>query len=345
MTLPHIEPWPVLMSPWQMTDLLTNVMTGFSPGFGFATAPKPTLPKQQFLARRFSNEHGSRNYKLFIPSDYANGSMPMLVMLHGCSQSADDFAVSTRMNLLAEQKRCLVVYPEQSGTANCAKCWNWFEEKDQQRGQGEPAIIAGIAREVMAEFDVDTSRVFVAGLSAGGAMAVIMGRTYPDLFKAVGSHSGLPYGAANNASKAASVMRNGAGTVPAHTPAPGKTLPIIVFHGDRDTVVHPSHGAVTVAQSLMTPEGEAGTDGCPARAAIFRGEKTGRAYTHKVHWANAGEMVAEEWILHGAGHAWSGGNGRDSFSDARGPDAGTEMMRFFLDGPMREEAPAEVVAA
>jgi poly(hydroxyalkanoate) depolymerase family esterase len=332
-----------------MTDLFTNVMTGFSPGFGFGTPPTPKLPKvpkQQFLSRRFANEHGSRNYKLFIPSGYADGPMPMLVMLHGCSQSAEDFAVSTKMNLLAEQKRCLVVYPEQSGAANCAKCWNWFEEKDQQRGRGEPAIIAGIAQEVMAEFDVDTSRVFVAGLSAGGAMAVIMGRTYPDLFKAVGSHSGLPYGAANNASKAASVMRNGAATVPANTPAPAKTIPIIVFHGDRDTVVHPSHGAGIVAQSMRTLDSaEEGATGCPSRAAIFRGEKTGRAYTHKVHWAHAGDMVAEEWILHGAGHAWSGGNGRDSFSDARGPDAGTEMMRFFLDGPIQEAGLAETAAA
>jgi poly(hydroxyalkanoate) depolymerase family esterase len=239
------------------------------------------------------------------------------------------------MNSLAEEKRCFVVYPEQSASANCAKCWNWFNQHDQQRNQGEPAIIAGIAREVIAAYGIDASQVFIVGLSAGGAMAVIMGRTYPDLFKAVGSHSGLPYASARDACSALAVMSNGAeaGSLPRASVSPNR-MPVIVFQGDHDTTVHPSNGAGIIAQSLTDARacGNLTESLVQLQEAIRQGETTGRAYTHKVHRDAAGETLAEEWIVHGAGHAWSGGNVRGTYTDAHGPDAGTEMMRFFLPG-------------
>ena len=329
--------WSNLMSPWQVPDVFGKTLFDF---------PFPALPSTPdgarrpaagaFLTRRHDNPCGARDYKLYIPSAYAGQPLPLLVMLHGCSQNAEEFATATRMNRLAEQRQCFVVYPEQSASANCAKCWNWFNQHDQQRGQGEPAIIAGIAQEVMDEYGIDSARVFIAGLSAGGAMAVIMGRTYPDLFKAVGCHSGLPYGAATDACSAMDVMRYGvnAGVNPgehsgANGALPQRRMPTIVFHGDGDTTVHPSHGAGVIRQSLMALPADAPSVH-PLQRLVYRDVSAGRAYTHHVHCDAAGAMVAEEWIVHGAGHAWSGGDMQGTFADSRGPDAGTEMLRFFL---------------
>ncbi|MFM9435637.1 poly(hydroxyalkanoate) depolymerase family esterase [Janthinobacterium sp. CG_23.3] len=326
--------WPNLVLPWQAPDAIGKLFFDFAYPAAYPVAPPRRQPGGAFVARRYANDAGARDYKLYIPSAYAGQPLPLLLMLHGCSQSADEFATETRMNLLAEARQCFVAYPEQSSSANCAKCWNWFNQRDQQRGQGEPSIIAGIAREVIADYGVDTARVFIAGLSAGGAMAVVLGRTYPDVFKAVGSHSGLQYGAANDAGSAMDVMRNGAAAwAPGAVAPPLRPMRTIVFHGDGDTTVHPSHGAGIIRQSLMAAQTEPGA-AQPWRPLVRQRVGAGRDYTHNVHCDGSGEMIAEEWIVHGAGHAWCGGHG------GPGPDAASEMLRFFLPVEASQPRPA-----
>ena len=275
------------------------------------------LAPGKFLAGSFTNHAGTRAYKLYLPTTYRGQSLPLVVMLHGCTQNPDDFAAGTRFNALAETTPCLVLYPAQAPSANGSRCWNWFNGMDQQRGQGEPSLIAGMTQEIVATYRVDPAQVYIAGLSAGGAMAVIMGATYPELFAAVGIHSGLPYAAANDLPSALAAMK-GAGPPVAYPGLKGK--PIIVFHGDRDQTVHPINGDRIVAQSMppratmQTISGRAGG---------------GQAYTQRLHEGLDGKILVEQWTVHGAGHAWSGGSSRGTFTDGRGPDASQEMMRFF----------------
>jgi poly(hydroxyalkanoate) depolymerase family esterase len=261
-----------------------------------------------------SNRYGTRAYKVYIPARDAGRPRPLLVMLHGCKQNPDDFAAGTRMNALADEHGFIVVYPEQPAAANASRCWNWFQTADQQRERGEPSLIAGITRDVIARYDVDPRRVYVAGLSAGGAMAAIMGQTYPELYAAAGIHSGLPYGAAHDVGSAFAAMRAGARRA---APLCGESMPLavptIVFHGDVDTTVHPSNGEH--AFSARTVE---------------RGEASGRAYTRTLEAGGAGRPALEHWLVHGAGHAWSGGSRSGSYADPLGPDASREMLRFFL---------------
>jgi poly(hydroxyalkanoate) depolymerase family esterase len=306
-----------------------NSMAQFSPWdsapfrFGIALiAPPPPAAPGDFIAGHFVADFGSLRYKLFIPSEYDGSPLPLIVMLHGCGQDADDFACGTGMNALAEKYHCLVAYPEQSACANGAKCWNWFEQANQLRGQGEPALIAGVATRIMSDYAVDAGKVFVAGLSSGGAMAVILGRTYPDLFTAVGCHSGLAHGAATDRVGALRAMRHGADVALLHRMEAGDSVPTIVFHGDLDSTVHPTNGGRIVEQSIH------------ARAALDAsqeiGEATGRAFTRAIHRSKSGDIFAEQWTVHGAGHAWSGGSGRGSYTDANGPDASEAMLRFFI---------------
>jgi poly(hydroxyalkanoate) depolymerase family esterase len=286
-----------------------------------ASAIAPTAG--QFITKSFSNEAGRRAYKLYSPSRYGDEPRPLIVMLHGCTQSADDFAAGTRMNFAAEEHACFVVYPEQPVSANASKCWNWFKGSDQQRGRGEPALIAGITRQVMRDHRVDARRVYIAGLSAGGAAATIMGEAYPDLYAAVGVHSGLACGAARDLPTAFAAMR---GDDPLHASMsrkPGeRALPTIVFHGDRDTTVHPRNSAEVIARANA---------GSPSDASVDRGSVSGRRYTRSIQRDANGRSVLEHWEIHGAGHAWSGGNAAGSFTDPTGPDATQEMLRFFLE--------------
>ena len=279
-------------------------------------APKST----RFIEGTFSNAAGSRTYKLFIPSRYHEKSLPLIVMLHGCTQSPDDFAAGTRMNFLAEEQNCFVVYPEQPSGANQAKCWNWFRTGDQQRGGGEPSLIAGITRQIMRDHAIDQKCIYVAGLSAGGAAAAIMAATYSDLYAAVGIHSGLACGAASDLPSAFMAMRQGGG--PETLVKVGSVVPTIVFNGDRDTTVHPENGDRILEQFAKATS---------LTTKVLRGRvPDGHAYTRTIVTDQSGQVISEHWNVHDAGHAWSGGSPAGSYTDPRGPDATREMLRFFL---------------
>jgi poly(hydroxyalkanoate) depolymerase family esterase len=240
-------------------------------------------------------------------------------MLHGCTQNPDDFAAGTRMNEVAEEQTFLVAYPRQPQSANMQKCWNWFKAGDQQREGGEPSLIAGIALQVVEEFSADRTRVYAAGLSAGGAAAAIMAATYPDVFAAVGVHSGLACGVAKDMPSAFAAM-GGSGTV--RTRGDGPTVPTVVFHGDADRTVKLVNSDQVLAQA--SPK-------AALTKVVTRGEtQSGMTYSRTVQLDAAGAAVLEHWILHGAGHAWSGGGVSGSYTDPRGPDASREMIRFFL---------------
>ncbi|MGA7811238.1 extracellular catalytic domain type 1 short-chain-length polyhydroxyalkanoate depolymerase, partial [Bradyrhizobium sp.] len=206
----------------------------------------------RFIAGTYGNQAGSRAYKLFIPSRDQGQPRPLVVMLHGCTQSPDDFAAGTRMNFIAEEQACLVVYPAQPSEANQAKCWNWFRAADQQRGSGEPSLIAGITRQIMRDHSVDPKRVYVGGLSAGAAAAANLGATYSDLYAAIGVHSGLACGAAVDLPSALVAMRQGRGSDERLRRGDRRAVPTIVFHGDRDTTVHPNNGDQILEQSIGT---------------------------------------------------------------------------------------------
>jgi poly(hydroxyalkanoate) depolymerase family esterase len=284
-----------------------------------ATAAKPAsiTPGGRFESRNFSAQAGQRGYKLYIPSAYRGQDMPLVVMLHGCTQNPDDFATGTRMNEIAEAEGFLVAYPAQSGAANMQKCWNWFNPADQHRGAGEPAIIAGIAREIAAEFNLKSGRIYAAGLSAGGAMAATLGATYPDLFAAIGVHSGLACGAATDMTSAFTAMRRGGSSIA----EPATPIPTIVFHGTADHTVNPVNAdqVITHAQSPGFTE------------TTTEGEANGLRYTRTIQSGPRGKPITEKWLLHGAGHAWSGGNAAGSFASNTGPSASREMLRFFKE--------------
>ena len=275
----------------------------------------------RFEARSLSNAAGQRRYKLYVPARSDDAPLPLVVMLHGCTQSPDDFAAGTRMNALADEMGFLVAYPEQSQSANMSKCWNWFNAGDQRRDGGEPSLIAAITREVMRDLPVAAGKVYVAGLSAGGAAAAIMGQRYPDLYAGVGVHSGLACGAARDMVSAFSAMRSGAAPADADDAHPARVVPTIVFQGTADSTVNPANA------SHLTDQAKAGL----SDPEITTGRSDGGvAFTRKIFRDQAVARIAvEEWMLDGAGHAWSGGSAAGSYTDPRGPDASREMMRFF----------------
>ncbi|APG87374.1 poly(3-hydroxyalkanoate) depolymerase C (plasmid) [Sinorhizobium americanum CCGM7] len=289
--------------------------------------PEPILPDgAQFPARSFTCPAGSRSYRLYIPASAPDRPRGLVIMLHGCKQDPEDFAAGTGMNAVAETHGLVVAYPRQSGANNASSCWNWFRSADQMRDEGEPAIIAGITKEIMSEFSLDRGRVFVAGLSAGGAMAAVMGETYPDLYSAAGIHSGLAYGSANDVMSAFSAMRGEGGL--ASSPkrlANRHRLRTIVFQGSADRTVHPSNADRIVAAAIPTGAGCA-VQKEPGRSA------SGRAYTRTIVADPAGRPAVEYWLVDGVGHAWSGGHSAGSYTDPHGPDASSQMVRFFLDG-------------
>jgi poly(hydroxyalkanoate) depolymerase family esterase len=290
----------------------------------------------QFVTGSYANQAGARPYKLYIPTSYAEQRLPLVVMLHGCTQTPDDFANGTRMNALAEERQCFVLYPQQTHAANRSRCWNWFKRGDQRRDQGEPAILAGMTREVMHRHRIDPGKVYVAGLSAGGAMAAVMGTAYPELYAAVGVHSGLACGSAHDLPSAFAAMRgtpasmsgDHAGSISLTT-----ATPIIVFHGDQDKTVHPRNGEHLVSRSVER------TDAWGADASIERAQVPGgHAYTRTIHRDSTGRIVLEYWLVHGGGHAWFGGSPRGSYTDPKGPDAAREMIRFFYHNDLEQRS-------
>lgn len=311
-------------------------------GMPAGAAPAPSAPSEQapgdFLQGTHTFQQLERHYRLYVPLGCAAHGRPpraLVVMLHGCTQDAEDFAAGTGMNLLAEWQDFLVLYPEQCQKANASRCWNWFKHHHQQRGRGEAALLADLSQQVAVQYGVPAGQVFVAGLSAGGAMAASAAAAYPEVFSAVGVHSGLPPGAADNLQEALAAMRNGAARgastgvrgEPALAGATPLPVPAIVFHGDKDTTVHPRNGQQVLAAALA-PAGAAGAGSLHTTEGRAGG--TGRHYTRTCFTQADGSPQAEHWLVHGAGHAWSGGRAGGSYTDPEGPDASAEMVRFFF---------------
>lgn len=280
--------------------------------------PEPGESDGRFRTRSFGNAAGSSRYKLYVPADHAGRELALVVMLHGCTQDPDDFARGTRMNALADEFGLIVAYPHQPRSANAQGCWNWFDARHQTRGAGEPAVLAGLAAALAQEFGIDPRRVFVAGLSAGGAMADVLASTYPDVFSAAGIHSGLPHGAASDVMSAFAAMKGAAKSASANRETRCRR---IVIHGTADATVHPSNGDRLFDRSRATTAQELTTE------TVING----RRVTRTLLAPDAGPAIAEYWVVQGGGHAWSGGDGRGSFTEASGPDASREMVRFFLE--------------
>ena len=327
-------------------------------------AAEPVSGPGVFSKATHVHDSQAGEYKLYTPPDATAGGLALVVMLHGCTQDPDDFAAGTGMNERARELGFFVLYPAQSEAANAHRCWNWFSPGHQQRDSGEPAWIAALTRSVVEQHRIDPRRVFIAGLSAGGAMAAVVAEAYPDLFAAVGVHSGLPVGAASNVMEAIGVMRSGAtfrlpwrvmvdmadAAFGTKAEALQVAVPTIVFHGDEDETVHPRNGEQIIA-AVMATEAAAGdardvAQTVAARAPqVEQGEAVaGRRHTRTVHRADDGTALAEHWLVHGAGHAWSGGLPSGSFTDANGPDATREMLRFFFD-PLREKKRPDAAAS
>ena len=288
------------------------------------TSPSP-IANTQFLLRRHDSPAGSRAYWLFLPS--TTQPRGLVVMLHGCKQTAEDYALGTDMNAVAERHGLLVAYPEQPSTENPMSCWNWFRPQDQSRQDGEAAVLADLARSVILAHGLQRETAWIAGLSAGGAMAVVLGATYPDVFSAVGVHSGLPYRCASDANSAFAAMRG------QHRPRRSASAKhsfeprLVVFHGSADQTVAASNAALLWNDALPS-KGE---------GKIVSGARTsrGRDVQFRAFVGASGKILLEEWIIDGAGHAWSGGNPAGSYAEAQGPSASEEMVRFFLETPGR----------
>ena len=315
-------PWPPVISAGATSS--GNVKTGENQSF---KSPAALPDGASFETRSFTCASGTRSYKLYVSASAARQPNGLIVMLHGCTQNPDDFAAGTRMNLLAEKHGLLVAWPFQPRTANPSGCWNWFNPGDQRRDGGEPAVLAGIAREIAAEFGLRRNRVFAAGLSAGGAMAAVLGKTYPDVFSAIGVHSGLACGAARDVPSAFAAMKGKGDVSPPRGPhaaaRPELNVRTIIFHGTADKTVHAVNAEKLAASAADS------TTGAQQSPQVVR-ECNGRMTRISSLSAAGGLTCVEVWQVEGAGHAWFGGSPGGSYTDALGPDASAEMVRFFL---------------
>lgn len=296
---------------------------------------------------------GERSYKLFVPKSVTAGqAAPLVVMLHGCTQDPDQFATGTRMNQLAEKEGFLVLYPDQPRSAHMMKCWTWFSPAHQQRGKGEPAAIVGMVEQVAKKHAVDRGAVFAAGLSAGGAMASVLGATYPDVFAAIGVASGLEYAAAASEMEGRSAMSQGGpdpdrAGLKAFQAAAGnaRVLPTIVFHGADDRIVAPVNADQALGQWAQTNDlALDGKDNDDIDAVADGKEEAqapnGRRYTRWFYKDAQGRVMLQKVIVAGMGHAWSGGDAAGSYTDPKGPDASGMAWEFFKANrrPSRKKA-------
>ena len=302
-----------------------------------APAAAPGQRRAAFTRQVFEFEGERYGFNLYVPPQAEAGvgvtpRLPLVVMLHGCQQDAPDFARGTGMNELAAQAPCLVLYPEQLAKANQMRCWNWYDIAHQGPHAGEPAMLVALTRQVISRYPVDAARVYIAGLSAGGAMAAIVAAHHPRLFAAVGVHSGLPPGAAHDVMSAFKAMRHGG-----HANAPGDpaaladVMPTIVFHGSADHTVHPdnSERIVTAAAAALAASGITLQRSVLAQALpAATGEL--RQVQRTVYRRGTGRSYVEYWSVEAGPHAWSGGSAAGSFTDPNGPSASAAMLAFFL---------------
>jgi poly(hydroxyalkanoate) depolymerase family esterase len=281
-----------------------------------------------FSTFAYSNAAGTRSYRLHVPAGHSGARVPLVVMLHGGTQDAAAFAAATGMNALAG--KFLVAYPEQVRSANAGQYWNWFVPGHQRRDAGEPSLIAGITRQVIARHGADATRVYVAGFSAGGAMAAVMAAVYPDLYAAVGVHSGLAYGSAADLASAFAAMKQG----PARPPKPlAHPRPLIVFHGDQDSTVANANVPHLVDHALAMGLRDSRPATAPTVVSSSGQVPGGQAFTRTRYQDRTGAGLAERWIIHRGGHGWSGGAPNGSYTNPRGPNASAEFLRFFGEHP------------
>ena len=304
----------------------------------------PTLANAgKWISSTVTIAAGSRNYQLWLPSGHnTNKPAPLVMMLHGCMQNPEGLAAISGMNEIAEQNNFLVVYPEQTAAANPLKCWNWFDPKDQMRDSGEPALLAAIIKQISSSYKTDYRRVYVVGISAGGAMAIVMGATYPDLFSAIGVSAGLEFKAATTVEGGLAAMKHG-GPDPAQqgllafnamgdSARTRRRMPVIVFHGDADPFVNPANADQVIGQWAKTNDylAQKRIGVTPQPAMNVEGSVAGGyAYTKSIYSDRSGRLLMEKWIVKGLGHAWPGSPAAGPFADPKGPNASEEMWRFF----------------
>ncbi|WP_233274695.1 extracellular catalytic domain type 1 short-chain-length polyhydroxyalkanoate depolymerase [Haladaptatus cibarius] len=290
--------------------------------------------------------YDGRTYTKYIPTGADGSAIPLVVMLHGCTQNPDQFKDETQMNEVAERETFAVIYPDQTTSANIRECWNWFQDQHTTRGSGEAELIAGMAQDVMASHSIDDNRVFVAGLSAGAAMVPNLLVAYPDVFAAGGIHSGLVYDVAENVSQATTAMTQG-GPDPQQQGTEAyqamqsngvtDTVPTIVFHGTEDYTVYPINGHQATEQATQTNDLAAdgtdddSTDYTPDETT--NGQSESFSYTVSEYHDSGGETVVEKWIIDGMAHAWSGGAQGGAYTAPGGPDASQQMWDFFAAHP------------
>jgi poly(hydroxyalkanoate) depolymerase family esterase len=299
---------------------------------GLPGLSKPAVPSR-FIKAKFKGPHGSvLSYRLFLPSGSArNDSLPLIVMLHGCQQDALEFAGGSRMNALAEEHRCAALYPEQNASSNPLRCWNWFQSASLE-GQGEAGLIAALIEQVACRRAIDSRRIYVAGISAGGAMACILALRHSELFAACAIHSGLMYGAAVSPMRAFAAMQDGPTSTSIDaasrllSSAPGVVVPTLVIQGDTDTTVNPVNADRIIEQLKKRAEsldrGEAVVAAQPQR--MVAGS---RSYLRQ-DFLQRGRIVLRKILVEGLGHAWSGGDSLHTFNDSQGPDASRLILDF-----------------
>ena len=328
-----------------MRTIVTLVVLIFSFSFFSVGHMSEVNADNRFVSGTFTNKAGSREYKLYVPSTYKGQRVPLIVMLHGCGQDPDDFSLGTKMNELAERDGFLTLYPAQNIEANTSRCWNWFEPDHQMRGEGEPSIIAGMTQMIIDSYNIHPNKVYLAGMSAGGAMTTLVGAAYPDVFASIGVSAGLEYKAATNLLSGLVVMQMG-GPPPKQQGGlaflamgeHAKVVPVILFHGDEDVTVNVLNGHQTITQWAYT--NDYADDGLINNSIMKDSPKLangkvdgGYSYEKYLYQTIKGKPVMEKWIINGMGHKWSGGSIAGSHTDPKGPDASEEMIRFFFENP------------